>query len=447
MKAGAGRGGGDADRVSLVPATAIVVGNMIGIGVFTGLGFQAAAFQSPFALLMVWVLGGVVALCGALCYAELAAAIPRSGGEYHFLSRVFHPFFGFLSGWVSVTVGFAAPVAAAAMAFGGYLSELYGVPGKVASCALVALVTGVHLSSVRVGGRFQSVFTIGKVALILVIVGWAFLISEGVGISFLPGEGDWGMVFSGPFAIAMFYVMYAYSGWNASTYVMDDVVDARRTVPRSLLLGTGLVTLIYVALNAAFLYTTPMAALAGSGEKVALVASREIFGARGGEAVTLLISFGLISSVSAMTWAGPRVAMTMGEDRRLLNWLSWRSVHGVPRVALLWQAAVVFVLVGTSSFEAVVIYIEVILVAASLLTVGGVIYLRWREPDLERPYRAWGYPVTPLVFMGMSVWMLVYGIKERPAESFWGAVTLFTGAGGYLVSRWLERRGGERKRG
>ncbi|MEM8953106.1 MAG: amino acid permease [Verrucomicrobiota bacterium] len=428
------------DRVSLVPAVAIVVGNMIGIGVFTGLGFQAAAFQSPFALLMVWVLGGVVAFCGALCYAELAAAIPRSGGEYHFLSRVYHPFFGFLSGWVSVTVGFAAPVAAAAMAFGGYLSELYGVPRKVASCLLVAVVTGVHLCSVRVGGRFQSVFTIAKVGLILGIVFWAFAVASGVGVSFVPRAGDWETMFSGPFAIAMFYVMYAYSGWNASTYIMDDVVEPRRTVPRSLLLGTGLVMVIYVLLNAAFLYTTPMDALAGSREKVALVACREIFGIKGGEAVTLLIGFGLISTVSAMTWAGPRVAMTMGEDRRLLSWLSWKSRHGVPRVALLWQALVVLALVATSSFEAVVIYIEVILVAASFLTVGGIFYLRWREPELERPYRAWGYPFTPLLFMGMSIWMLVYGVMERPAETFWGAVTLATGASGYGVSRYLERR-------
>jgi APA family basic amino acid/polyamine antiporter len=238
--------------------------------------------------------------------------------------------------------------------------------------------------------------------------------------------------------------MYAYSGWNASTYVMDEIENARKTVPRSLLMGTGLVVLIYVGLNAAFLYATPMEELAGSGEKVALVAARRIFGPELGEWVTLLICFGLISSVSAMTWAGPRVAMTMGEDRRLFRWLGRKSANGVPRMALLWQAAVVFVLVATSSFEQVVIYIEVILVAASLLTVLGVFYLRWKEPDLERPYRAWGYPVTPLVFAAMSLWMLIYGVMGKPMETLWGAMTLIAGAGGYLLSRFLERSGVKR---
>jgi APA family basic amino acid/polyamine antiporter len=434
-----GEGGEDRGKVRLLAATAIVVGNMIGIGVFTGLGFQAAAFQSPFALLLVWGLGGVAALCGALCYGELAAALPRSGGEYHYLSRVFHPFFGFLAGWVSVTVGFAAPVAAASMAFGGYMSGMFGLPAKATSCALVVGVTAVHLCSVRAGGRFQSVFTIGKVALIIVIILWAFLITDGTGVNFAPQPGDWGTVFSGPFAIAMFYVMYAYSGWNASTYVTEEIVNPRRTVPRSLLIGTGLVTVIYVGLNAAFLHATPLGELAESGEKVALVAARHIFGPRLGEWVTMLICFGLISSISAMTWAGPRVGMTMGEDHWILRWLGRKSSNGVPRVALLWQAVVVFVLVGTSTFEQVVIYIEVILVAASLLTVAGVFYLRWKEPDLERPYKAWGYPITPLIFMGMSVWMLVYGVMGKPEETLWGVGTLVTGGAVYLISRHRER--------
>jgi APA family basic amino acid/polyamine antiporter len=227
--------------------------------------------------------------------------------------------------------------------------------------------------------------------------------------------------------VALVFVMYAYSGWNAATYVTNELRDPRRTVPRALLLGTALVTVLYVGLNAAFLHGTPIDAMEGRTE-VALIAARETFGPGAARWVALLICAGLLSSMSAMTWSGPRVAETMGEDYRAFRWLAVRSKRGVPYAAVLWQAAIVYALLLTSTFEAVLVYIELLIILSGLLTVAGVFVLRRREPDLPRPVRAWGYPVTPLFFLGVSLWMMTYVASARPWETFWGLFTLLAGA-------------------
>ncbi len=427
---------GPAHRISLWTATAIVVANMVGTGVFTSLGFQVGPIPSVFPILALWTIGGVVALCGALCYGALAAALPRSGGEYHFLSRIFHPALGFMSGWLSVTVGFAAPTALAAMAFGTYLhGVLPGVPALPASLILVWLASAVHFSSVRGGSRFQNAFTGLKLFLLLgLILAGAFL---GVPqpVPFAPVAGDAAFIFSAPFAVSLVYVMYAYSGWNAATYIVNEIDDPRRNVPRALLCGTGLVALLYVAVNAVFLRTTPMKELAGQLE-VGLIAGGAIFGTAGGRVVGALICVGLVSSVSAMIWIGPRVAQAMGEDFRALRWFSRRdNAAGVPRVALAFQLAVVTTLLLTATFPAVLVYIQFSLILSSFLTVLGVIVLRWREPALPRPYQVWGYPFTPLLFLTISGYMLFYVARSQPWETLAGLGTLGLGLVVYFLFR------------
>ncbi len=223
-------------RISLWTATALVVANMVGTGVFTSLGFQVATIPTAFPVLLLWTIGGIVALCGALCYGELAAALPRSGGEYHFLSRIFHPALGFMSGWLSVTMGFAAPTALAAMAFGTYLHGVFpGVPALPISLALVWVASAVHLTSVRGGSRFQNGFTGLKLGLVLALIVAGFLVSAAPqAVAFRPVPGDFERVFSAPFAVSLVFVMYAYSGWNAATYIVHEIHDPRRNVPRAL---------------------------------------------------------------------------------------------------------------------------------------------------------------------------------------------------------------------
>jgi APA family basic amino acid/polyamine antiporter len=420
--------------VTLTTATCIVVANMIGTGVFTSLGFQVTDLPSPFVILCLWVLGGVVALGGALSYAELAAALPRSGGEYHFLSRIFHPAVGFLAGWTSATVGFAAPIALAAMAFGTYAKGLApGVSPLLLSLVLVWGTSAVHFSGLRRGSAFQNWFTFLKVALIVAFIVAGFVVRPAAAVSFLPARHDWHLMTGSAFAIALVYVMYSYSGWNASTYIVNEIREPERNVPRSLFAGTLAVLVLYVALNAAFLRTTPMPAMAGQLE-VGLIAGRQIFGAVGGQVAAALICLGLISSVSSMVWIGPRVTVAMGEDLPGLALMAIKTRNGTPRVALGVQAVITTVLLLSGKFEDVLVYIQMALILSSALTVLGVIVLRVREPELPRPYRTWGYPVTPVLFLVVSAIMVFYVVQTKPWQSLAGLGTVLAGLIVYYVS-------------
>jgi APA family basic amino acid/polyamine antiporter len=418
---------GDRSSISLITATSLVVANMVGTGIFTSLGFQVGELRSGFAIVVLWALGGVCALCGALAYGELAGAMPRSGGEYHYLSRIYHPAAGFLAGWISATVGFAAPVALAAMAFGRYFSHVVpSAPPLAMSLAVVALVTIVHLRGIAFGSAFQNTATVLKVLLILALIAAGAMIERPQPISFTPHVGDGGLIASAPFAVSLVYVMYAYSGWNASTYIVGEIRNPARNVPLSLAIGTLIVTALYVALNAVFLHAAPVDELAGKIE-IGQIAATHIFGNAGGRIMAGLICLGLISSISAMIWVGPRVAMTMGEDCRALAFLGRKSDDGVPRTAILLQSAIVITLILTASFDAVLTYIQFSLTFCSFLTVLGVLVLRFARPDLPRPFRAWGYPVTPLLFLAVNAWMLWHIGRERPLESVAGFGTMLLG--------------------
>lgn len=421
-------------KVSLTTATMIAIADMIGIGVFTSLGFQVLGLQSGFPLLLLWVVGGVVAMCGALSYAELAAAFPRSGGEYNFLSQIYHPALGFLAGWVSATVGFAAPVALAAMALGSYASGVIPVlPSLLTGLAVVWGVSLIHLRGIDQGSRLQTLSTVVKIALIVAFIVGGVVLADPQPISFLPSGGDGSQIFGSAFAISLVFVMFSYSGWNAATYIASEVDDPVRTLPRALVIATLVVLVLYVLLNAVFLHATPMAKLGGQLE-VGLIAGQAIFGEVGGKLAGALICIGLVSSISAMMWIGPRVTMVMGEDFPVLKPFSRKSANGVPTTAILFQLAVVHVLVLTQSFEAILDFIQVALLFCSFLVVLGVIVLRVRRPDLPRPYRTWGYPVTPIVFLAMTAFMMFYLFVERPGHAFAGFCWMLIGLALYAVS-------------
>ncbi|MEY2540442.1 MAG: basic amino acid/polyamine antiporter, family [Verrucomicrobiota bacterium] len=415
-------------------ACAIVVANIIGTGVFTSLGFQLPEIHSGFALLMLWIVGGVAALCGALSYGELAAALPRSGGEYHFLSKIYHPALGFMAGIVSATVGFAAPIALAAMAFGKYFQGVFGFGSPLLlSFALVWLIALVHLGNLRLGSTFQNFSTLVKLLLIAVLIGAGLFVDPKQPISLLPGPGDTMSIFGAPFAVALVYVMYSYSGWNAATYIAGEIKEPEKNVPRSLFCGTLVVIATYTALNAVFLMTTPAQELSGQLE-VGLIAGKHIFGDNGGRIVGGIICIGLISAISSMTWIGPRVTMAMGEDNTLIRFLGRKNRGGVPANALLLQLLLVNLLLLTRSFEGVVKYIGFALLLCSLLTVVGVIVLRRTRPDLPRPYKVWAYPLPPLVFSAITIWMMIYLLRSNPTESLAGLGTMLAGLVLYLFT-------------
>ncbi len=301
-------------RIPLRTAVFLVIGNMVGTGVFTSLGFQLEHLSTGFSILSLWLLGGVATLCGALAYGELSAAIPRSGGEYSLLRRIYHPLVGFLAAFLSSTVGFGAPIALASMAFGAYASAAFPgtSPGWLA-WAVATLLTLLQLGRVGLRARFQEAATGLKVLLILLLSASGFLLARGQPVSFAPTLPALREMAGAPFAASLVYVMYSYSGWNASVYIAEEVRNPRRTIPLSLAIGSTIVTGIYVVLNAAFLHAAPIAQMRGIIE-VGMIAGRHIFGESGGRIVAGAIALGLLSSIAAMTWMGPRVAMAVGED-------------------------------------------------------------------------------------------------------------------------------------
>src|SRR3954468_4425963 len=422
-----GRLTGSGSGVSVLVATAIVVADMIGVGVFTSLGFQVKDIPSGFSILLLWTVGGIVALCGVFSYSELGAMFPRSSGEYNFLGRAYHPAFGFLAGWVSATVGFAAPVALAAMAFGEYAKSVVpGVPPIPLAIAVVWLVSLVQLTGVRHSSTFQLISTILKVVLIVAFLVAGFIVGVPQPIAFTPQASDLAHIVSAPFAIGLVFVMYSFSGWNAATYIIGEMNMPQRDLPRALLAGTLIVLVLYVALNAVFLHSTPVGALAGQLD-VASVAGSAIFGNLGGRIVGAMICFGLISSISAMMWIGPRVMMTMGEDIPALKIFSRKTSNGAPAYAILFQLTVASLMLLTNSFEGGLEFIQFSLLFCSFFAVLGVIVLRITRPDLPRPYRAWGYPLTPIVFLLVTMFMMYYLLTERPLQSLLGILIMLSG--------------------
>ena len=419
--------------------TAVVIANMVGTGVFTSLGFQLLDIRSGFVLLMLWVVGGVAAVCGAMTYAELGAAMPRSGGEYNFLARIFHPAAGFVSGWVSATIGFAGPTALAAMTFAAYATSVMSGETstwleKALACGLVIVLTIVHSSNRRSSGRLQVFFTTLKVA---VIVGFClfayFLVEAPQPVSFLPASGDGAVLTSAAFAVSLIYVSYAYTGWNAATYLSSELEDPQRTLPVILMTGTIVVMLLFIALNFVFLYVAPMDALVGQVE-IGFIAAKAAFGDLGGRFTGLVMATLLISTVSAMTIAGPRVLQVIGEDFPALSLLARTNNSGLPATAIFVQSSLTILFILSSSFESILVFAGFTLALNSFATVLGVFVLRYRQPDLPRPYKTFMYPVPPLIYLALTGWTLYFVLMNRPVEGLFGLGIIAAGLIFYFLS-------------
>ena len=365
-----------------------------------------------------------MALCGALSYSELGAALPRSGGEYHLLSRIIHPAIGFAGGFVSATVGFSAPAVLAAMALGKYLTAVFPAfdPMWVAFIMILSFHL-LHTFSLKWGTFFQGWSTAVKVGLIFVFIIAGLMVTGNQVISVFPKPGDMKLMMSSGFAVSLVWVYYAYSGWNSTVYFVGEVQNPQKDLPRSLLMGTSFVMVLYVLLNYVFLYTTPMAEMAGQVE-VGYISGIKVFGETGAGIIGLGISILLLSTVSSYVFIGPRIMETMGEDHSYISVLAKHNKQGIPAYAFLLQLVICLIFIFTSSFEQVLMYTGIALIITNSATVIAVFILRKREPDLLRPYRVWGYPWTPTVFLLVNVWILFYTFIEQPLESIIG-VSLF----------------------
>ncbi len=398
-------------------ATSLVVANMIGTGVFVSLGFQLVDFHSAPAILLLWLVGGIIAMCGALSYATLARELPRSGGEYHFLGTIYHPSLGFMAGLLSAIVGFGVPTAITALALGGYLNRaLPAIPANAAAVAVILIGAFAHGLSARTSGKVQLCSTLLKLLLIAL-----FLISAMV----LPGKGDirWSFVPSEDlaqiakpaFATAVFWVFYSYSGWNAAVYGLEEWHRPDRTVRLSLIGGTLLVTALYIGLNAAFLAAAPVAELKGE-QEIAHVAAAALFGPQAGRVISGLFALGLFASVSALLWAGPRVLGAMARDIRALRFFT--SGGEVPLRPLAFQAMFAIVMVLTGKMEDLVTYTQTGLTLCTFLSVLGLLLMK-HKGYLVR-VSEW---VPALIFVAFTGFVIVRLFFEKPWPAAAGILT------------------------
>jgi APA family basic amino acid/polyamine antiporter len=417
---------GSRRQLGLWTAAALVVASMIGTGVFTTSGFLLADLHSPGLVLAAWAAGGVQAALGALCYGALARRLPESGGEYLFLSRTLHPAAGFVAGWLSLLVGFSAPLASAAFAFGEYTKTwLPGWPPKLAGTVLILVFSVLHAWHVRRGAWLQNAAVVLKIGL---IAGFAALAWPR--LPDLPAT-DPAPATVGAFAVALVWISFSYAGWNAAVYIGGEVRDAERTLPRALLLGTGVVTALYLALNHVFVHAAPVSELAGKLE-VGRLAAAALGGPAWAEAITALVAVALVSSVSSLVMAGPRVYAQMAADGCVPR--IFAATAGPPRTSIALQAGVALALLWSATFEALLTYIGFTLSLSTAATVAGLMRLRRREgPQLPVP----GWPWVPGLFLLSVLAMTGFTVARQPRESLLGLATM---AVGWAAWGWQQHR-------
>lgn len=435
-------------EMGLFSAIAIVVANMVGTGIFTTSGFILQQIGSSTALLLAWLVGGVFALCGALCYGELGARYPQAGGEYVYLREAFGKPMAFLSGWISLIVGFSAPIAAGAIAFSIYLLKavgadtdhvfaLFGVPILTISLpmtlaiAVVLLLSILHAHSLRAGSRVQNWLTLFKIALIVAFIG-AGMFSSGGSTDHFTGGISMGLLLDGNFAVALIFISFAYSGWNAAAYLGGEIKRPSRNIPLAMLVGTSVVTVLYLLLNLVYVYALPADDMRGVME-VAAAAGAQLFRPGIGRWLNGAISMGLLSVISAMILAGPRVYYAMSRDGIFFQLFGKVSdLRHTPAHAIGLQAAIAIVMIVSASYDKLLVYIGFTLSLFAMMTVIGLIRVRRDNPDKSPAYRTWGYPLTPLAFIIGNLWIIYFSIKSRPAPVVWGIVTIAVGLGMYF---------------
>ncbi len=422
-----------ADRFSPATGIAVVVANMVGTGVFTSLGFQLLELQSGVALLSLWVVGGVAALCGALCYAELGATFSRSGGEYQFLRQTMHPAAGFVSGWVSATVGFAAPTALAAMTLGEYLRAVWPeLPAKLVALLVIATLGVMHSGKRNRSSAAQRWFTVLKVLLIILFCTALWVVGEHNGdTSFIVDRESFEVMGTGTFAVALIYVNYAYTGWNAATYLTGELEHPQRSLSWILVTGTLLVMVLYLLLNLSFLVAAPAAAMKGELE-VGAIAAEAAFGEGGGKAMAVMLALLLVSTVSAMLMAGPRVLREIGRDYAVFRWLDQRNGDGVPTRAVMVQTSLALLLVITGTFESVLVFAGFILALNTFLTVVGLLWVRRRRPELPRPFVSPLYPIPAMLYLLITGWTMIFVFLHKPIEALVALALIVAGLLVYL---------------
>jgi APA family basic amino acid/polyamine antiporter len=427
----------------LATATFVVVSSMIGTGILTTSGYTVKIVGSNQLMLALWLIGGLVALCGALTVAELSASLPRSGGDYIYLYEAYGPLAAFLSGWVSFLIGFGGPIAVSAFAAAKYLLAPLHLDTSVTPLAQKGVATLAILT-------FALVHILGRTGTVR-IQGGATLLKLGIlglfaAAGLAAGWGRWEHFADRPpladlppfltIISSFVYISYGYTGWNAASYLAGEIEQPRRRLPQAILLGTGLVIALYLALNTVYGLALSVEDVRGIDDvaPIAWLAADRLFGSGLSDPLSLAVGLTLLASVSAYILTGPRVAYAMaqaGQFPAVAGRLSPRT--GTPMVATVLQVAWSLALLWTGSFDLLLTYSSVGLVLFSMLTVSTVYVLRRRRPDLPRPFSTPGYPVTPAIFLGANA-LIVWAIfSESPRVSMYSLLSILAGVPVYYA--------------
>lgn len=435
----------------LSTATYVVIASMVGTGILVSPGYMMVTLKNYPVIFGLWVLGGLLALCGALCVAELAAALPRAGGEYVYLREAYGPMPAFLSGWTSFFLGFSAPLAVA-----GYIAALYlltpfglaedkaGLLVKITAVTIIIVITLPNLVGHRQSAWTQNLTTLLKFGLFVLLVVLAFLFGKGSLANITEGQPI-GNVQLGTAATQLFYVMFAYSGWNAASYVAGEIKNPAKTLPRSLLLGTGLVILLYLALNFAFAYSVPLEKVGfENAELVPRLAVENLFGARTSGVFSIAIGLAFLATVSAFIITGPRIYYAMAKDGLFPSIAGHVSTKGrIPVYAMIAQSVCAIVILFVTDFQNIYKYAAVGQSFFAILFIAAVYVLRWRRSDMERPFRVPLYPIVPAVFMAVSFFMFaaVFTFKDWRIPSLYSLGSILAGIPVYYVWSLVRGRG------
>ena len=444
-------------KLGLFDAVMVISGDMIGVGIFVTTGFIAATVPSPGGVLLIWLLGGLLALAGALSCAELSASLPLAGGDYIYIREAYGKLMGFLSGWSSFLVTFSGSIAAIAVGFSSFMSYFFPILGSdnvffsaaiighsikvsigtVFSIVTVLILSGIHYAGVRQGVLLQNILTTLKIGSLLGIILLGVLVGKGSTEHFVPFFDMSKVTDLSVFGAAFIPVIFAYAGWNAVIYLAGEVKQPERNLPRALVRANLLVILLYLAINVVYIYGVPVTEMKGA-LRVSEVATTALLGYQTSAWITAIITVSIFGALNVVIMLGPRIYYAMAQDGVFFRGLA--RVHptfGTPSNAIVLQALWSCILVLTGTFDALFTYVSVIISLFSALTVGSVMVLRFKRPDLKRPYKLWGYPFVPLFFVLVSLWIAWGSLVSKPWESFGGVIIVGLGIPAYFF--WQKR--------
>jgi APA family basic amino acid/polyamine antiporter len=431
----------------LSTATYVVIASMVGAGILVSPGYMMALLNNYTAIFGLWILGGLLALCGALCVAELAAALPRAGGEYVYLREAYGPMPAFLSGWTSFFLGFSAPLAVVSYISALYLLTPFGLVAneaghlvQVTAAAIIVVITVPNLIGHRQSACTQNLTTILKLGLFIALVVLAFLFGTGKWANIAQGQSI-RQVELGTAATQLFYVMFAYSGWNAAGYVAGEVKNPGTVLPRSLLLGTALVIVLYLALNLVFAYAVPIKDVGfTNAEQVPRLAVENLFGTRAASIFSVAVGLAFLATVSAFIITGARICYAMAGDGLFPSVAGRISTRGqVPVYAMIAQSVCAIVILFVTDFQNLYKYASVGLSLFAMLFIAAVYVLRWRRPDLERPFRVPGYPLVPAIYLAVILFMTVFAFIQWTKPSAYSLASILAGIPVYYIWSFFRR--------